>query len=58
MAKVVHGNRPLNDLSVPHMLRIEHLAQYCLTVLNYARRQARGGAYPFVAMRDFWQVAD
>ena len=38
------------------MLRIEHLTNQYLVVLNDARRQAWGGAESFVRMRESRQV--
>ncbi len=54
--EVLHGNSAFDNLSGPHMLRIEHLSEQYLVVFDDTRRQARGGADSFVSMRESRQV--
>ena len=55
-AEVLHGNSAFDNLSGPHMLRIEHLSEQYLVVFDDTRRQARGSADSFVSMRESRQV--
>ena len=55
-AEVLYWNCAFDNLSGHHMLRIEHLAEQYLVVLNDTRRQARRSADSFVSMRESRQV--